>query len=119
MSDSTETIVGDIALAFARALVAGEFEAAQGLLCDSLRMEWTPFRLEETLNSMVEYGDGPPDEVLLISVDDMQTWRTRQDGDLGWAYVAINGDGYSEAVSVVVAGKGERPTIRDVEWGRP
>ncbi|HZS05074.1 MAG TPA: hypothetical protein VFD58_09590 [Blastocatellia bacterium] len=119
MADSTEVIVGTIGLSFAQALVEGDFKAAHELLSEPLKVEWPPSRLEEALISMVAYGDGPPDKIELISFDDMHTWPTRQCADLGWAYVAICGDGFNEAVSVVVATDGGRHVIRDVEWGRP
>jgi hypothetical protein len=46
-------------------------------------------------------------------------WPARQLGDVGWAYVAISGDGFSEAVTVTVADMGGRMMIRELEWGRP
>jgi len=38
---------------------------------------------------------------------------------MGFAYVAISGEDYNEAVSVVVAQERARMVIRDLEWGRP
>lgn len=119
MVDPNKTLVGKIALTFAHALVARDFEAAHILLSSSLTKEWTPKRLEEELTRMVAYGTGQPDQVELISVDDMWEWQTRQDSDIGWAYVAISGDDFNEAVSVVVSNEGDHRVIRNIEWGRP
>lgn len=119
MLDPNKTLVGKIALAFAQALVHRDFETAHALLSSGLRDEWTPRRLEEELTRMVAYGKGQPDQVELISVDDMREWQTRQDSDIGWAYVAIAGDDFNEAVSVVVSLEGDHRVIRNIEWGRP
>ncbi len=43
-------------------------------------------------------------------------WPDRQPDDLGWAYAAISGATFSEAVAGVVTKEG---LIRQLEWGRP
>jgi hypothetical protein len=50
---------------------------------------------------------------------DMNDWLRKTPQDFGWAYVAIGGTDYNEAVAVVVADDGERLAIREIEWGRP
>jgi hypothetical protein len=119
MLHSAEKIIGDVGYAFAKALVGGEFDAARAMLSGALADEWPPWRLEQALAEMIEYGDGPADHVEVIQVDSMAGWPARESSDLGWAYVAICGDGFNEAVSVVVADEGGRTVIRDLEWGRP
>ena len=52
-------------------------------------------------------------------MEDMREWPTRQDPDIGWAYVAICGEGFNEAVSVIVSEEGGQAVIRNIEWGRP
>ena len=49
----------------------------------------------------------------------MTTWPGWQPGDLGWAYVSIGGDVYSEAITVVVTAERGAARIRHVEFGRP
>jgi hypothetical protein len=39
--------------------------------------------------------------------------------DLGWVYVAISGESFSEAVTVVVTREDGGAKIRELEWGRP
>jgi hypothetical protein len=119
MLDSNQTLVKKIALAFAQALVDRNFETAQMLLSGALSEKWSPRRLEEELTEMVAYGEGPPEQAEVISIDDMREWPTRQDSDIGWAYVAICGDGFNEAVSVIVSNEGFQAVIRNIEWGRP
>jgi putative lipase involved disintegration of autophagic bodies len=49
----------------------------------------------------------------------METWPDKQPSDVGWAYVSIGGEVYSEAVIVVVALESDTLRIRTVEVGRP
>lgn len=119
MQKPNNTTAGKLGFAFAQAVVSGEFAAAHALLSDGLRQQMRPQDLESSYYAMIEYGGGPPDLIEVIQVDDMHEWPSRQEQDIGWAYIAICGDGYSEAVSVVVAEEGGREVIRMVEWGRP
>jgi hypothetical protein len=49
----------------------------------------------------------------------MTSWPSKQPSDIGWAYVSIGGDVYSEAVTVVVTSEQGEAKIREVEFGRP
>ena len=49
----------------------------------------------------------------------MTSWPGKQASDLGWAFVSIGGDVYSEAVIVVVTSENGEAKIREVEFGRP
>ena len=49
----------------------------------------------------------------------MTTWPGKQLSDIGWAYVSIGGDVYSEAVTVIVMLEHGEAKIREVEFGRP
>ena len=119
MQEADNTPAGKLGFAFAQAIVRGEFAEAHALLSNGLSQEMSPQDLESSYYAMIEYGEGPPDLIQVIQVDDMHGWPSRQERDVGWAYVAICGDGYSEAVSVVVAEEAGREVIRMVEWGRP
>jgi hypothetical protein len=52
-------------------------------------------------------------------ITDMGKWLRKNPMDFGWAYVSIDGSGYCEAVTVIVAEESERLVIREIEWGRP
>lgn len=108
-----------LAVRFAKALVNGDFTQANMLLSPELRVDLTPDRLRKTYEAMIEYGDGLPTDVELIVT--MEQWQLpeQRPTDLGWAYVAIAGPSYSEAVTVIVEDAGSGPTIRYLEWGRP
>ena len=43
----------------------------------------------------------------------------RTPSEVGWAYVSVGGDVYSEAVTVVVTLEGDALRVRTVEFGRP
>lgn len=115
----------DIALTFARALVAKEYERANAMLSDDLKTSSTPDVLRTTLEKMIQYaGDDSewPTAVCVVTAldaSDMGGWVRKSSDDFGWTYVAINGDGYCEAVAVIVAVQSGRLVIRDIEWGRP
>jgi hypothetical protein len=115
----------DIALSFARSLVAKEFVAAAEMLADSLKTSFPPNKLREELEKMIRLDEdaaGWPTWVQVVTAtdhSDMRSWRRRAADDFGWAYVAINGADYCEAVAVVIAKAGERLAIREIEWGRP
>lgn len=49
----------------------------------------------------------------------MTTWQGKQPSDLGWAYISVGGDVYSEAVTVIITEENGEPRIREVEFGRP
>lgn len=119
MQEASNTPVGKLGFEFASAIVAGDFSAAHAMLSNALKQELRPQDLSSSYDAMIEYGDGPPDLIEVIQVDDMEGWKSKQKGDIGWTYVAICGDGYSEAVSVVIAEEAAGPVIRMIEWGRP
>lgn len=49
----------------------------------------------------------------------LEDWPGKQAGDLAVVYVALNGDGFSEALTITMAQYGEDILIRHLEWGRP
>jgi hypothetical protein len=116
--------VADIALAFARALVAKEYERANAMLSSAAKPSYPPHLLQKNLEEMVQYsGDESvwPTSVQVVTgadISDMEKWlKTPQ--DFGWAYVSVDGDGYCEAVAVMVTDDGSKLAIREIEWGRP
>ena len=112
-----DTQHGRTALAFAQALVDGRFHEAQLMLSPLLRERISAEDLESEYSEMIEYGDGPADFVDVMN--ELKDWPAKRPGDVGWAYAAISGPGYSEAVAVVVADEGGQSLIREIEWGRP
>jgi hypothetical protein len=108
----------EVAHQFAAALVQGDYGVAQSLLSDSLKDIYTPAKLQQLYTEMLAYTDGALAEATEV-VTTMTEWPTKQAEDIGWAYVAINGQIFSEGVAVTVINEGGQPRIRDLVWGRP
>ena len=108
---------GEVAAGFARALVAHRYDQAHGMLSTSLAAHTPPEALRRAYESMIDYGDGPATDVRVVIVLDY--WPDKLPGDVGWAYAAIWGPEFNEAVSVIVARENGRDVIRHLEWGRP
>ena len=117
MNADHNSLHGLTAVTFAKHLTAGRFEDAHAMLSDHLQQQYRPSDLSQEYTAMISYGDSAPDLVELIMT--MDTWPARQTNDLGLAYVAISGDGFSEAVTVTVAQSSVHAHIRELEWGRP
>lgn len=117
MDADHSSLHGHIAVTFAKHLTAGRFEDARAMLSEHLQQQYLPGDLSREYSAMVSYGGSAPDTVELIST--MDAWPTRQINDVGWAYVAISGNGFSEAVSVVVTQENFHALIRELEWVRP
>lgn len=108
---------GKVALKFAKALVTGDYDTAHKMLSAELREQLSLSELQKTYEKMIEYGRSSPYFIDVMSI--LDDWSSKQKEDIGWAYVAISGDGYGEAVSVVVTQEDEKSLIREIEWGRP
>ena len=108
-----------IAERFARALVAGEFDAAHQFLDRDQKERVSASDLKANFESMVDYGPayGPITDVEVMET--MEEWPAMRKGDIGWAYVAISGSHYSEAVTVIIVEEDGSLRIRSIEWGRP
>jgi hypothetical protein len=106
-----------LATSFADALVAGNFKKARALLSHSLKRSTSEKALAKSLEDLLPSAQSTIDDSNVV--DTMDDWPDKKPGDVGWAYVALNGDGFSEGVSVTVSKEGTGLAIRDVEWGRP
>jgi hypothetical protein len=115
----------DIALSFARALVAKDYQRANAMLDAALKPSCPPEFLKKTLEEMIQYSgeeESWPTGVQVVTAADISgkdKWLRKKPEDFGWAYVSIDGLGYCEAVAVMVTDEGERLAIREIEWGRP
>jgi hypothetical protein len=110
----------EVAVAFASALVSGDFARAQALLAPELSTQLTPDALRAALYGMFRgYAAGPPRSIYFDEEFQMEDWPDKRAGDVGWSYVGIEGDDFVEAVTVVVAAVEGELLIRDIEWGRP
>ena len=87
------------------------------MLSADLASELDVAKLRSEYEGMIAYGRGPATQVRVVIA--MDYWPGKQPGDIGWAYTAISGDSFTEAIAVTVAEEKGRAVIRAVEWGRP
>jgi hypothetical protein len=111
------TTFNETATQFANALVQRDYSLAHSLLADALKGELPPDQLQARYEGMIAaYGNPAQAAEVMETLTD---WPDKQPGDLGWAYVAISGENFSEAVTLTLADQGGQPAIREIVWGRP
>jgi hypothetical protein len=106
-----------IAEQFGIALANRDFVAAHAFLTGRATQIYLPENLEQEVAQMTLYAPGP-----ILHVEVMQAirdWPGRQQKDIAWVYVALTGDAFSEAVTVVLCSTPAGTRIRELEWGRP
>jgi hypothetical protein len=106
-----------VAQQFGHALASGDFVAAHKLLTGQALALYSPEALKKAVMDMTSYAPGPIRHVEVM--DSMRVWPDRKPGDIAWVYVALTGDSFSEAVTVVLCSTRSGTRIRDIDWGRP
>jgi hypothetical protein len=111
------TDVVEIAARFARALFAGDIDSAYGLLSDELRGEVAAMELSSQFASLAEdmggvTGIGQPMVIL-------EEWPEMSADDRAMVYVPLEGDEFSEAITVKVSEINNALRVSSIEWGRP
>jgi hypothetical protein len=106
-----------VALAFTEALAARDYSAAYALTSRTYRDSTSVKALQDAFEGIVptDWGTVGPIEIGLT----MEDWPGKESSDVGWAYVSVGGDVYSEAVTVVVTREEKELKVRTVELGRP
>lgn len=110
-----------LAVDFAYALVDGDFSRAKEMLGPPLSDSMSVSDLRDHFDGMYRsYAeDDRPSKVWFDPEFSGDNWPAKRPGDVGWAYVAVQGNECAEAVTVFVAQSAERIFIREIEWGRP
>lgn len=106
-----------VALAFAKALASRDYDGAYAMTSTDFQRLLTRDEMRAAFEAIV-----PADWGTLESVDaghTMTEWPGMEPSDVGWAYVSIGGDVYSEAVIVIVSTEDGVLKVRHVEFGRP
>lgn len=112
MKDVLET-----AATFVRAIAAGDSDTAYKMLSSQLASDVTASYLLEQFQSLADdmggvTGVGTPMVIL-------EDWPGMSEGDRAMVYVPLEGDVFSEAVTLTVSEHDESIHISAVEWGRP
>jgi len=109
----------DTARQFAEHVAAGEFEAAHALFTiDARKVHW-PEVMRLAVARMTAYAPGPIRRIRVLDEFVLREWPAKQRSDLACVYVALEGDRFNEAVSVVLSKTADGVRIREVVWGRP
>jgi hypothetical protein len=117
MESSAKISYEQIALQFAQCLLDAKFADAYAMLSGNVKENLALAELQNTYENMVNY---PADTIITVEVmETMLDWPDKQANDIGWAYVAVSGKTFSEAVAVIIENAGGSMLIRSVEWGRP
>jgi hypothetical protein len=107
----------EVGLKFARALAGRDYATAYAMTSSDYQRSTTLDEMRTAFEAIVplEWPTGSPVAVGQV----METWPTKQPSDVGWVYLSIGGDVYSEAVTVVVMREADTYKVRTVEFGRP
>jgi hypothetical protein len=110
---------------FVQNLLQRKFSEAYEMLSDGLKTTIQVSALEQAFDAMIgTYSDWYDDGVVVIKGSElgstMTDWPDKQANDIGWNYVHIFGEGWTEAVTVVVEQVDSgRLSIRELKLGRP
>lgn len=110
----------ETAVNFVQALADARWEDARAMLDAELQNHLPAQKLVSTFEGMYKgYAEGPVTSVHFDPEFSMENWPAKKPQDVGWVYVSVQGNGFVEAVTVVVANSSGYLAIRDIEWGRP
>ena len=94
-----------LALAFANALMNGEFNKAYGFLSKHLKTEYSPELLEQTYQNMVSYFLKPPRYCHVEVLMDDWAYPSKENSDLVWIYISINANTDGQAITIYYIGR--------------
>jgi hypothetical protein len=106
-----------VALAFVEALLKKDLKGARQLLSTPLKKSLSEKTLAKSYSGMLPSAKSKVEDFEIIET--MDDWPDKKPKDAGWVYVALNGRGFCEAVTMTLNGKPGELLIRDIEWGRP
>jgi hypothetical protein len=106
-----------VGLKFASALAGRDYSTAYAMTSSDYQRSTTLDEMRAAFEAIVppEWQTVGPVEVAHV----METWPAKQPSDVGWVYLSIGGDVYSEAVTVVVTEEADKLKVRTVVFGRP
>jgi hypothetical protein len=108
-----------VAQRFGDCIAKKDYDAAWALLCEELQLTSTSESIKNAVTTMTASGTGWIHVVQVMDDFTLEDWPGKQADDLAVAYVALNGENFSEAVTLTLAEYGQEILIRHLEWGRP
>jgi hypothetical protein len=109
----------DIACRFGWLIVQQDYQAAWLLLTREARVANSPATLKAAVDAMIAGARGPILKATVIEEVAIEDWPGKRPSDVGIVYVALTGDGFSEAVTLTLTRELDRISVRDLAWGRP
>ena len=108
-----------VAQRFGDCIAINDYDAAWSLLSEELRLSFTSESIKIAVTTITAYGMGSIQVAQVMDEFTLEDWPGKQANDLAVAYVALNGENFSEAVTLTLAEYGQEILIRHLEWGRP
>jgi hypothetical protein len=108
-----------VALQFGDCIVQNDYGAAGSLFTKELQAPSTPESIKNAVATMTAYASGPIQKAQVMDDFTLEDWPGKQADDLAVVYVALNGENFSEAVTLTLTESGQQILIRHLEWGRP
>jgi hypothetical protein len=108
-----------VAQRFGDCIVTKDYDAAWALLCEELRFSFASESIKNAVTTLTAHGTGSFQMAQVMDEFTLEDWPGKQANDLAVAYVALNGENFSEAVTLTLAEYGHEILIRHLEWGRP
>jgi len=105
-----------VAQRFGDCIVIKDYDAAWALLCEELRLSFTSESIKNAVTTMTAYCAGSIQMAQVMDEFTLVDWPGKQADDLAVAYVALNGENFSEAVTLTLAEYGHEILIRYLEW---
>ena len=68
---------------------------------------------------MTDHAPGPIRGAHLHEEFTIENWPAKRANDIAVVYISLNGDNFSEAVTLTLAEDRNNVFIRDLVWGRP
>ena len=112
MSQSTRQ-----ATAFVKAIVDGNAERARSMLSDELRAITSTADITDDYDVMVDDMGGV--ESIGEAMEILNDWPDKGRNEVAMVYVPLQGDTYSEAITVTLVQVDGKLAISHIEWGRP
>ena len=111
------TDMEEVALVFTKALADRDYKKAYSVTSKEFQAQSNLETMKTSFEAIVplDWGHVGPLEIGETLTD----WPNKRSNDVGWVYVSIGGDVYSEAIVVIVSSQGDSLLISNVEYGRP
>jgi hypothetical protein len=108
------------ALQFAHLLAQHDYKGAHSLTTQEYQQQVSVAKIQNYFEQIIPADWGPIDPILAVD-DTFTDFPDKQDSDIGWVYVSLEGTvyPYSEGLYILVAQENNTFRVRDVVFGRP